>query len=324
MLVNLHAHLEGWVRPETAAELAAEAGLPRPPGGWAEALQLDGPSDLTGYLAKVAATYPMFGTAEGIARIAGEAVEDAAADGLDYLELRFGPATHARAGLRIGDVVRAVCAGVADASRRTGLLTGVIVCALRHHGPEINNEVAAAAASFAGSGVVGFDLAGDESRFPALEPYVAAFRIAGAAGLGLTCHAAEAGPAAAAREAVERFGVSRIGHAVHLAQDPATLAWCRDHGVVIECCPTSNLYTGAVTDLAAHPIRTFRDSGIAVALGDDNPVQTGSPLSRERRVLREVLGFTEADLADLDRVSVGAAFADHRTRAVLAARLAGD
>src|SRR6202040_996260 len=93
MKLNLHSHLEGRLRPSTAAALAAEADVPEPEGGWTQALQLEGPSNLTVYLSKVAATYPFFRSPQHIARIACEAVEDAGADGTDYLELRFGPVT---------------------------------------------------------------------------------------------------------------------------------------------------------------------------------------------------------------------------------------
>ena len=34
MLLNLHSHLEGRVRPATAAELGPRLGVPEPPGGW--------------------------------------------------------------------------------------------------------------------------------------------------------------------------------------------------------------------------------------------------------------------------------------------------
>lgn len=321
MLVNLHTHLEGRVRPATAAELASAAGVPEPPGGWERAIRLDGPADLTVYLAKVASTYPLFADLDAVARICAEAVEDAHADGLDFLELRFGPATHAVAGRSIDEVLAAACAGLRDAVARTGMPAGLVPAALRHHDPETNEAVARAAARHAGSGVVGFDLAGDELRFPQLGPFVAAFGIARAAGLGITCHAAEAAPGPAAREAVERFGATRIGHGAHVASDPDALAWIADHGVVIEVCPTSNWFTGAIADVADHPAPVFAAAGIALVLGDDNPMQTGSSLPEERRLLADRLGFTDEQLAALDRSSVEAMFADDGVRTALRDRL---
>jgi adenosine deaminase len=314
MKLKLHSHLEGRLRPSTAAALAAEAGVSPPEGGWEQALQLDGPSNLTVYLSKVAATYPFFRSPAHIARIACEAVEDAAADGTDYLELRFGPATHVHLGFDMDSVMAAVCDGVGEGMHRTGIHAGVVIAALRHHDTETNIDVARAASRYAGKGVVGFDLAGDESLFNDLAQYETPFAIARAAGLGLTCHAAEAAPGSAAREAAERFGVSRIGHGAHLAEDDESLQWVRDRGIVVECCPTSNWYTGAIARRAAHPARYFRSQNLKIVLGDDNPIQTKSLLSNERRVLVDELGFDEQDLKTLDETSVYAAFVEDATR----------
>jgi adenosine deaminase len=322
VLINLHTHLEGRVRPATATELAAEFGVSQPANGWQHALELSGPSDLTIYLERVASTYPFFAHPDALARIAREAVEDAAADGEAYLELRFGPATHVREGFGLDAVIEAACDGVARGVRDTGIPAGVVVAALRHHDSATNSAVARAAARYAGRGVVGFDLAGDELRYPALDAYVEAFAIARAAGLGLTCHAAEAAPAATALEAVTLFGVSRIGHGAHLVGDPEVLQRIADAGVAVEVCPSSNWYTGAIATIRDHPAPVFRDAGVPVLLGDDNPRQTGSLLSAEERVLCDQLGFDAMALAALARHSVEFGFMPDFARRDLSAQLA--
>jgi adenosine deaminase len=322
MLLNLHTHLEGRVRPATAANLAARAGL-LPDIDWEEALQLDAPSNLTVYLEKVSSSYPFFGSRENLTRIAREAVEDAAADGEDYLELRFGPASHVRDGFDLNDVTAAVCEGVRQGTDVTGMPAGVVVAALRLHDEERNNAVARSAAHFAGSGVVGFDLAGDELRYPDLTPFVQAFAIARAAGLGLTCHAAEAAPAQAALDAVNLLGVTRIGHGAHIVDDADVLAAFADLDVAVEVCPTSNLFTGAISPIPEHPAPRFRDAHIPVVLGDDNPRQTQSPLSHEHEVLRTELGFDEAALTRVASDSVARAFMDGHVRAALRSQLEG-
>ncbi|MCU1441604.1 MAG: Adenosine deaminase [Rhodoglobus sp.] len=320
MLINLHSHLEGRVRPTTAAELAAVAGIAAPEGGWEQAIRLTGPVDLTVYLTKVAATYPFFRSPDAARRIAREAVEDAAASGLDYLELRFGPATHTDDERGLEDVIAAVTEGMREGSEATGMPSGAVVACLRHHDSDTNEAVARAAALFAGEGVVGFDLAGDELLYPALEPHRRAFAIARAAELGITCHAAEAGPASAARQAVEQLGASRIGHGAHIVDDPDILRWCADEGVVVEICPTSNWYTGAIPAVAAHPAPRFRDAGVRLVLGDDNPMQTGTDLREERGILIDVLGFSAEHLDAIDEASLDAAFLDPGTRHALAAK----
>lgn len=317
MLLNLHTHLEGRVRPATALELGARIGLPEPVGGWDRALRLDGPADLTVYLARVSASYPFFAERESLTRIAREAVEDAAADGEDYLELRFGPASHAGRGMDLEEVIAAVCEGMAQGTQATGMAAGAVVCALRLHDAQINEAVARAAARFAGRGVVGFDLAGDEILFPDLAPFMPAFAIAAAAGLGLTCHAAEAGPAGAAIDAVDRLGVTRIGHGTHIAGDEAVLREIAARGIVVEVCPMSNWYTGGIASLAEHPARHFHDCRVPVVLGDDNPRQTGSLLSAERVVLRDKLGFDAEALRQLDRTSIAAGFMETSVRDAL-------
>ena len=320
MLINLHSHLEGRVRPLTALEIARELKLPEPPQGWEEAVQLDGPGDLTVYLTKVAATYPFFTSWDNVARIAREAVEDAAADGQDYLELRFGPATHVRPGFTLDDVIAAACEGIAEGTRATGMPAGLVIAMLRHHDIEVNEAVARAAAKRAGRGVAGLDLAGDELLFPDLAPFVAGYAIGKAAGLGLTCHAAEAAPGYAAREAVDLLGVSRIGHGAHMAHDPEMLRWAAANGVVIEICPTSNWYTGAIHTVGSHPAPIFRQAGVPLVLGDDNPIQTRSPLRRERKILRQSLGFDDAALRRLDEDSIRAAFLEPGERDHLTCR----
>lgn len=324
MLIDLHSHLEGRVRPSTAAELAAASGVQDPEGGWERAIRLDAPANLTVYLARVASTYPFFRSLESARRIAREAVEDAAAAGLDYLELRFGPATHADTGTGLNAVVHAVVEGMREASAATGMPSGAVVAALRHHDVDTNLAVARVAARWAGDGVVGFDLAGDELLYPALQPHQAAFEVARAAGLGITCHAAEAAPGAVAREAVEVLGATRIGHGAHILDDDDVLRFIADEGIVVEICPTSNWFTGAIAELSRHPAPAFRDAGVRLALGDDNPAQTGSDLAGERGVLRDTLGFSPSELRAIDATSVDAAFLDNSTRTALAAALAAE
>jgi len=314
LLINLHSHLEGRVRPSTAAEIARELGMPDADRDWAAALQLEGPADLTTYLVKVVATFPFFSRLDLLERITREAVEDAAADGEDHLELRFGPASHAASLPELDAVIGAMCAGITAGMAETGISAGVVVAALRSDPTEVNEAVARAAARAAGSGVVGFDLAGDELIFPDLERYRDAFAIARSAGLGITCHAAEAASGNAAVRAVELLGATRIGHGARIAEDPGLIEWFVEREIAIEVCPTSNVYTGAVASMAAHPAAGFARAGARVVLGDDNPRQTGSLLSNEVAVLREGLGFDDVMIQRLARDSVDAAFVSDGVR----------
>ncbi len=321
MLLNLHTHLEGTVRPGTAAELAEVAGCPTPVGGWENAFRIKGPGNLTVFLSHVAAAYPLLGRAEHLRRVGFEAVQDAASDGQSYVEIRLGPGTHARPNLSVLEVLEAVCEGVAEATSATGIRAGVIACMLRHEPQNLVEDIARAAVGLASSGVVGLDVAGDELLYPSLDRFAPLYALARDAGLGLTAHAAEAGPGSAAREAVESLGVSRIGHGSHIADDRELLDWIRGQGVTVEVCPTSNVLTGAAPSLAEHPVHAFVKAGIAVALGDDNPENTGVRLSEEAHRLVTDGGLRADVVASFARDAIDAAFCSDAVRRDLAALL---
>ena len=314
--VNLHCHLEGCVRLDTAAELASLVGVEPPAASWDEALVMRAPSDLTVFLAHVAAAYPLLGSHPALSRVAYEAVVDAAADGCRYLELRFGPLTHVRPGFDVDAVIGAVCEGAAEGARQAGIATGIVVCALRHHHEEANLSVARAAAARAGGGVVGFDVAGDELLFPDLGPYARPFQCAAAAGLGLTAHVAEAGPAANVRDAHETLGVRRIGHGTRLGGDEEVLSWSIDHGMCLEVCVTSNVLTGAARSIATHPVHRFLEAGCDVVLGDDNPITIDTSLSREVEQLGAA-GLTTEDVRRIQATAIERAFCEPSVREAL-------
>ena len=317
--LNLHTHLEGWVRPATAAALAAEFGVPVPDGGWEEAMHVAHPGDLPAYLERVAVVYPLLRTGAALERVTAEAVVDAAADGCRFLELRVGPVTHATAETPLEAAMEALCRGLQRGMDEAGIRAGLVPAALRHHPPSENERLARLAVRHRPDGVVGFDIAGDELTYPELRAHTRAFEIAREGGLGITAHAAEAGPAGAARDAHELLGATRIGHGTRLATDSEALAWAADTGICVEVCPTSNRLTGAVPPGAPHPLRRFLAAGCDVVLGDDNPRQTWSPLSEEVAALSTREGLLPEELERMSESAIGHAFCDDETRGRLRA-----
>jgi adenosine deaminase len=318
---NLHTHLEGSVRPATLIELARDQGLPLPiPASEVPAaMQVSGAEQsLADYLAKIAFAYPYLKNAAALRRVCREAAEDAAACGVRYFELRSGPATHATPELPVRDVIAAMLAGLADAEAQAGITCRLIVAALRHHAPETNVDLARAALDFRGASaaracVVGFDLAGDEARFPAAL-HAEAFRIARDGGLGITVHAGEAGGPGEIDYAVQALGATRIGHGVHAIESRQTLELLLAQRVTLEICPTSNVHTVAVPSIAAHPIAEFWRRGIRVTIGDDDPVTSRTNLDRELTLLHQVLDFTFADLQAMQMAGLQCSFLDDAAR----------
>jgi adenosine deaminase len=218
-------------------------------------------------------------SAAALRRAARELVEDLAADGVRYAEVRWAPRLHLEGGLSVPEVLEAVAAGVAEARPRSGeAAVGLIVTAMRSHPPADNVLLARAAAEF-GPPVIGFDLAGPEAEWPA-PPHAAAFRAAAEAGLSLTAHAGEVPGAQHVRE-VLAFGVTRIAHGVTAADDADLQAALRDADVTLDLCPTSNVQAGIVASLAEHPLARLHRAGVSVTLSTDDRTVTGIGLSEE-------------------------------------------
>lgn len=240
--------------------------------------------------------------AAALERIAYELCVDSADDGIDYLEVRWAPLLHLRDGLSPTAVIDAVLRGLGAGPIRAV----AIVCALRPHSVQANVALARLAGTYAGRGVVGFDLAGDEARYPAA-PQRPAFEAARAAGLHLTCHAGEAGQPASVEEALD-LGVERIAHGVIGARVPAIVDRIRREDVVLDLCPTANFKCKAVPHLAGHPLPRLVRGGVRCTISTDSRTVAATTLSRELELCATVMGMTESELRACDEVARAARF----------------
>ncbi|MFP5355754.1 MAG: adenosine deaminase, partial [Gemmatimonadota bacterium] len=233
---ELHCHLDGSLRPATMLELARDVHV-RMPRDDAEALGdymlVRDARNLEDYLARFDTTLAVMQTGESLERIAYELAEDAAREGVRYLEVRYAPILNVRGGLSLGQAVEAPLKGLAMAEREYGIVARVLVCALRHLPPATSLDLARLAADFKGDGVVGFDLAGGEAGHPAAD-HADAFRYALAHGLACTCHAGEGDGAQSVRQAVHSCGATRIGHATRLYEDPALAEEVKQSRIALE------------------------------------------------------------------------------------------
>jgi adenosine deaminase len=241
-------------------------------------------------------------TADALERITYELCMDSAAENIDYLEVRWAPRLHLRDGLSVSDVIDAVLRGL-DAAPIAAV---AIVCAMRQHSVEDNVALARTAGAFAGRGVVGFDLAGDEARYPAA-PQRPAFEAARAAGLHLTCHAGEAGEPSSVEEALN-LGVERIAHGVIGARDPRIVDRVRREGIVLDMCPTANYKCKAVQSLREHPLPALVRSGVRCTISTDSRTVAATALTREFELMSEV-GMADDELHRCNNLAYESKFA---------------
>jgi adenosine deaminase len=287
------------VRPSTAEQLARELDLdlPRP-------LRMVAPADCHSqaeYIGYFDDAIAMLQTEAALERAALELCIDSAAENIDYLEVRWAPRLHMRRGLSVSQVISAVIAGLAGAP----IHAVAIVCAMRHHTPDENVALAREAGRFAGGGVVGFDLAGDEIRYPA-GPQRPAFEAARAASLRLTCHAGEAGDPHNVEEALD-LGVERIAHGVIGAREPRIVERVRSEGIVLDLCPSANWKCKAVQTLAEHPLPRLVRAGVRCTISTDSRTVADTTLSHEFE-LASAMGMTDEELQRCNAVAYEAKF----------------
>jgi adenosine deaminase len=292
-LVDLHRHLEGSIRPATAIELAARAGIHKLPAQWRAALvAAEREEGLLPYLAKIENATALVRTLEDWRRVTTEAITDAARDGLSALELRFSPQFIAGVtGLDADDVIEAV----SNAAFGTGLPieVGLIGIVVRDAGPDSALDQVRRLLRHERT-LAGVDLAGDEAGYPAAL-FVPAFRLAHDNGLPVTIHAGEAAGPRSVWDAL-RLGPRRIGHGVRSAEDPRLMAHLAASGVTLEVAITSNIQTGAARSHAEHQLATLVAAGVRVALCTDNPAVSDTLLTREYQIAHELVGAASLDV----------------------------
>jgi adenosine deaminase len=324
-LVELHRHLDGNVRLETVLDLGRRHGVALPAWTLEELrphVEIVGrePS-LVEFLAKFAVLRQVMVDYDAVRRIVRENLEDAAREGIDYIELRFSPYFMGESyGLDPVGVVEAACDALEEATAAGAVpvkarLIGILS---RHYGPEIGWREVEAAIRGRDRGVVALDLAGDEAGFPG-ELFVDHFQKAREAGLRTLAHAGEAAGAASVRQALEGLGAERIGHGVRAVEDPALIDLLAERRIPLEVCPTSNVQTSTVASYAAHPLPALLRRGLAVTLNTDDPSISGIDLAHEYRVAERELGLRPEELRTLQENALEAAFlSPEEKRALLA------
>jgi len=319
---ELHCHLDGSLRPATMIELGLEHGKPMPmpdAESLREFMRVDDARHLEDYLERFAITLSVMQTESALERVAFELAEDAAADGVRYIEVRYAPVLNTREGLTLEQAVEAPLRGLARAEREHGVVGRVIVCSLRHMPLSTSQELAELAVAYRHHGVVGFDLAGGEVGNPA-RAHAPAFEYARSHDLPCTCHAGEGDDASSVREAIHVCGAHRIGHATRLIEDTSLTDYCNDRRIPLEICLTSNVQTRAARSYATHPFREYFDRGLNVVLNTDNRLMSGTTLTDEYLHAAQSLAFSFDELAEVALNGFESAFLPYPERVRLAAQ----
>jgi adenosine deaminase len=311
-------HLEGTAPPALVRRLAERNGL-RVPDGLFDSSERFAYTDFLDFLRTYDMAASVIRTRRDYRDVTYEYLAGCARDGALYVELTASPDHAALVGLTDEEHLDGIARGIDDARADHGIEGRILISCVRNFGVEQALRVARHAAERPHQYVVGFSMAGDEENYPAHD-YADAFRIAAEAGLGCTVHAGEWAGADSVRDALE-LPVTRISHGVRSIEDPALVAELADRGIVLECCPTSNVVLGVFPSYEQHPLPRLIAAGVRVTLGSDDPPYFGASVGGEYSVCRERFGFDDQTLRDITRTAIDAAFCEESLKQRLMQRV---
>lgn len=305
--VELHVHLVGSASVPTVRALAARhAGGPVPsdPEELAEFYRF---RDFAHFLEVYADVTALVRTVDDIQVLVTGLARDLAASTVRYAEVTVTPISHVRAGIDPAALAEALTAGRARASAEHGVELGWIFDTAGEFGVDFAWDTLAWVLRYRPVGTVGFGLGGPELGVGRAQ-FARPFTVAREAGLRSLPHAGETTGPATIWSALHDLGADRIGHGIHAVTDPRLLDHLAEHRIPLEVCPTSNVRTGAVPSMAAHPLPRLYQWGVPVTLNTDDPGMFGCDLVSEYRVAHEQFGLTPAELVHLARSGVDASY----------------
>jgi aminodeoxyfutalosine deaminase len=278
--IELHVHLEGAIRPHTLLQIARRNDAPLPVTTEEELSQLYEFRDFRHFLEVWVMTTNCLRTASDFAQIVVDYAAEAASYGAVYLEAIFSPAERMLRGITGEELFTGYAEGAVEAYERHGVtvrFTPDLYRTLTDF--DVAEQVANLSVKYADRGVVGLGIGGLEGASP-LTPFLRSFDIARDSGLGLVPHAGEAGGPDSIREALG-IGPRRLRHGVRAIEDPELLAEIVERGIVLDVCPTSNLRTRVVPELASHPLPALVEKGALCSISTDDPAMFNTDLGQE-------------------------------------------
>ncbi len=279
-LAELHCHLGSAVTPSVMWGIAHDQGIKLPTKDYWEFRDMVTASpkrghSFDGYLQLFHWTELIQSSPLAMERSVYEVVGGAyRKNNITTMELRFNPMKRNRGGEQdLDHIIAAALRGMDRAMLEYPIRPGLIFCLDRAFPYELNEIIAEKAIAWQGRGVVGIDVAGPDSSAFRVADYRDLFARARRAGLGITVHAGEVGPAEEVAEVIEQLEPDRIGHGVKSAYDARTMAMLRERGTVLEICPTSNLQTEVVSGWEEFRwiFEQFRLNGVRFAISTDGP-----------------------------------------------------
>lgn len=315
---ELHCHLDGSLSLPMIRQLArmADISIPDKDDDLRKLVSIEGKVDsLMTYLKTFDFVRPLLQTAPALELAAYDLIEQAAKDGVLYIEIRFAPELSTDKDLSVLDAVKAVLRGLEKGQNEFGLVAKLLVCGLKQTNPNQTREIFSAIADLAPQGLVGFDFAGNEADFPT-EDLADLIAFTQTLSYPMTFHAGECGCVTNVAQALA-LGVKRIGHGTALSGQTEAIQAFVNSGATLEMCLTSNLQTGAASSLADFPYDQLVQAGAKITINTDNRTVSNTNLNKEYDLFVKHFGTSKEEFYQFNRNAILACFASEEEKAYL-------
>lgn len=309
---ELHLHIEGSLEPELMFELARRNAIPIPFASVEEVRAAYAFSNLQDFLDIYYQGMSVLVTEQDFHDLTAAYLARARADNVRHVEIFFDPQGHTERGVAFDTVIAGITRALGEARERHGLTSKLILCFLRHLS-EAEAEATLDAALPWLDRIDGVGLDSSEVGHPPSK-FERVFARARGLGLKLVAHAGEEGPPAYVEEALDLLKVDRIDHGNRSLEDPALVRRLADAGLCLTVCPLSNLKLCVVDDIAAHPLRTMLDAGLAATVNSDDPSYFGGYVNANYLAVADALDLSKAELVTLARNSFTGSFLEDDAR----------
>ncbi len=290
--VELHLHLEGAIPHRALWELVCKYGGDPSVPDFSALRQRFKYRDFPHFLEIWVWKNRFLREYEDFTFIAETVAHDLARQNIRYVEAFFSPRDFARYGLQPQRLTEAIRAGL---SRVPQVEVALVADLVRDATPEEAAVLLAKINEVRDLGVIGVGLGGSEQAYPP-EPFARVYAEARRLGLHTSAHAGEGAGAESVWGAIHSLQVERIGHGTRAEEDSSLLDYLAERRIPLEMCPISNVCTGVVASIEAHPIRRYLERGIVVTINTDDPQMFGNSLAEEYRLLVERLGFSPEEI----------------------------
>ena len=237
-------------------------------------------------------------------------------DNVIYCEIRFAPLLHTEEGLNSREVLNIICNSMNILSKESGVITGLILCTLRHYSKEQSMETVKLVEEFKGKGVLGFDIAADEAGYP-LDNHIDAFKYAVQNDINCTAHAGEAKGPESIWEIIDKLKVKRIGHGVKCIKDPKLVKVLSENNYHLEVCVSSNIKTKTFNKIEDHPISQINKSCISMSINTDGRTISDTDLTNEYELISKNFGWSIEEFKKCNLEAIKHAFISDEIKTLL-------